>query len=144
MPWSAPPLIPQNAVVGVAPGGPTLVLPDMETRLSQLEQSVGLLLAGTPLPPDVQRAQACTQVSPQPLGRSALAQRDKAQRRKAQLGRSQQGKAHLLCVPQYDYTVSVLVCVPHVLLLVTAGLACFPSSCSANYKLWQQGTGQPC
>ena len=66
-------LISQNAVAGVAPGAPTLVLPDMETRLSQLEQSVGLLLAGAPLPADAQRAQACTQVSPQPLCLSAFA-----------------------------------------------------------------------
>lgn len=66
-------LIPQTAVIGVAPGAPTIVLPDMETRLSQLEESVGLLLAGTPLPPDVHRAQACSQVTPQARALSAPA-----------------------------------------------------------------------
>lgn len=50
-----------------------MVLPDMEARLSQLEQSVGLVLGGTPLPADVQRAQACSQVSQQSLGLSGLA-----------------------------------------------------------------------
>ena len=65
-------LIPQNAV-GVVPGAPTVALPDVEARLSQLEQWVGLLVAGTPLPPDVQRAQTCTQVSPQAPGLLVLA-----------------------------------------------------------------------
>lgn len=53
----------QSAVIGVAPGGPVVVLPDMDARLRQVEQSVGLLLADTPLTADVQRAHSCTQVS---------------------------------------------------------------------------------
>lgn len=39
-----------------------VALPDMESQLSQLSQSVSLLLSGKPTPADMQRADACLQV----------------------------------------------------------------------------------
>ena len=47
---------------GVGPQGTPVKLPELNSRLSQMEQSVGLLLSGGPLPVDVQRADACTKV----------------------------------------------------------------------------------
>ncbi len=38
------------------------MLPDLSSRLSDMEQSVSLLLSGAPLPADIQRADACTKV----------------------------------------------------------------------------------
>lgn len=39
-----------------------VALPEMEHQLSQLSESVSLLLAGKPTPTDTQRAHACLQV----------------------------------------------------------------------------------
>ncbi len=43
------------------------MLPDWSSRLSQMEESVGLLLSGAPLPADLQRADVCTKVPVSPV-----------------------------------------------------------------------------
>ena len=49
--------------LGLGPASAPVALPDMDAKLGQLEGSVGLLLSGQPTPGDVQRAEACLQVS---------------------------------------------------------------------------------
>ncbi|KAL0038138.1 hypothetical protein WJX79_004465 [Trebouxia sp. C0005] len=46
--------------LGVGPQSTPVMLPDLSSRLSHMEQSVSLLLSGAPLPADMHRADACT------------------------------------------------------------------------------------
>ncbi|KAL0023938.1 hypothetical protein WJX77_001873 [Trebouxia sp. C0004] len=46
--------------LGVGLQNTPVMLPDLSSRLSHIEQSVSLLLSGAPLPADMQRADACT------------------------------------------------------------------------------------
>ena len=47
---------------GVGPQAQPVMLPDMSSRLVQLEESTSMLMSGAPLPADMQRAHACTKV----------------------------------------------------------------------------------
>ena len=47
---------------GVGPQAQPVMLPDMSSRLVQLEESTAMLMSGAPLPADMQRAHACTKV----------------------------------------------------------------------------------
>ncbi len=56
------PLHPTISHAGVGPQSTPVMLPDLSSRLSHMEQSVSLLLSGAPLPADMQKADACTKV----------------------------------------------------------------------------------
>ena len=55
-------LHPTISCAGIGPQSTPVMLPDLSSRLSHMEQSVSLLLSGAPLPADMQRAEACTKV----------------------------------------------------------------------------------
>lgn len=55
-------LHPTRAHAGVGPQSTPVMLPDLSSRLSHMEQSVSLLMSGAPLPADMQRADASTKV----------------------------------------------------------------------------------
>lgn len=53
----------QPSRAGIGLEGSPVRLPDLSRRLSQMEESVSLLMSGAPLPADLQRAETCTKVT---------------------------------------------------------------------------------